>query len=424
VYPSIRSPEPSGEQPALRPRSFLGIGRNVLAIGMTSLVTDVSSEMVNAVIPLYLVFQLHMSPLAFGVFNGAFLGIAGVVRITSGVVSDRRRDYKVVAGAGYAVSAAAKVGLLAAGTAAVPASAAVFADRAGKGLRTSPRDALISLSAPAHRLAEAFGVHRALDTTGALLGPLVAYLILDRRPRDYEAVFVISLLVAIVGLGVWVCFVQNRAPAADDDGARLTRARAMRLLRDPGFRRLVIVGGLLGVATIGDAFVYLVLQRRSDFSTAYFPLLYVGTASTYLLFAVPLGRLADRVGRARVFLGGYVVLAVVYLLLLPATVGPAVVLLALALNGVFYAATDGILMAMASTATPSGLRTTGIAVLTTVSALTAFVASTLFGAWWDAHGPTPAVQLFVTMLAVAGIASAFLLRPRRVHDATPDALVP
>jgi MFS family permease len=395
VYPSLRTPDPSGERPELRPRSFLGIGHNVIAIGMTSLVTDVSSEMVNAVIPIYLVFQLHLSPLAFGFYNGAFLGIAGIVRIAGGLVSDRRRDYKAVGGVGYAVSAGSKVALIAAGSATIPAASAIFVDRAGKGLRTAPRDALISLSAPAHRLAEAFGVHRALDTTGALVGPLVAYIVLAGRPHDYRTVFVLSFLIAVVGIGVWVCFVQNRAPVADHPGAaRAPRGRTASLLREAGFRRLVLAGGILGLATVGDAFVYLTLQHRSDFSSSYFPLLYVGTASTYLLLAIPCGRLADRVGPARVFLAGYAVLAAVYLLLLVPDTGPLVVLGALALNGVFYAATDGILMAMASHVIPSELRTTGIALLTTVTALAAFV----------------------VLLAVAGLGSAVLLRKLPVDD--------
>jgi len=181
----------------------------------------------------------------------------------------------------------------------------------------------------------------------------------------------------------------------------------------------VLAGGILGLATVGDAFVYLTLQHRSDFDASYFPLLYVGTATTYLLFAVPLGRLADRVGATRVFLGGYAVLAAVYLLLLVPDTGPAAVLGALALNGVFYAATDGILMAMASHVIPGPLRTTGIALLTTVTALAAFVASSTFGAWWDAHGPVAAVELFVVLLALAGIGSAVLLRKVRVDDRAP-----
>lgn len=399
------------------------VGHNVVAIGMTSLVTDVSSEMVNAIIPLYLVFHLRMSPLAFGVFNGVFQGVAGIMRITGGVISDRRRRYKEVAGAGYGLSALCKLGLLAVGQATVPATTVLIVDRVGKGIRTSPRDALISLSAPVHRLAEAFGVHRALDTVGALLGPVVAYFILDARPDDYDAVFVLSFLIGVLGIGVLVCFVRNRIPDSTTMRDRIhpSLGNATRLFADAGFRRLVIAGGLLAVATIGDAFVYLTFQRQSDFTTKYFPLLYVGTALVYLLLAVPFGRLADRVGRSRVFLGGYLALGGTYLLLLIPSPGAMALVGVLGLLGVFYAATDGILMAMAATVIPDELRTSGIAILTTVTAIAGFAASVLFGAWWTWHGPAASVELFFGLLVIAFIAGGLLLQSSVPTAAAPTA---
>ncbi|HEY7437834.1 MAG TPA: MFS transporter [Acidimicrobiia bacterium] len=415
MYPSIRTPDvPRSEDRGERPdrRGWWHVGPNVIALGMTSLVTDISSEMVNSIIPLYLVFQLRMSPLAFGVFNGVYEGVAGVMRIAGGLISDRRKRYKEVAGVGYGVSAGAKLGLLVVGQAAVPATTVLVLDRIGKGFRTAPRDALISLSAPLHRLAEAFGVHRALDTTGALLGPVAAYFILAAAPTAYDAVFVISFLFAILGIGVLVCFVRNRAPQA---GALRERVQpsaraAFRLLHEPGFRSLFIAAILLSLVTVSDAFIYLTFQERSNLTTKYFPLLYVGTALVYLLLAIPLGRLADRVGRSRVFLTGYLALGGVYILLLMPSPGGTVLIGVLALLGTYYASTDGILAAMASTVVPAELRTSGLAILTTATALATFGASVLFGAWWEWHGPVGSVQLFGVLLGVALIAGWFLFR--------------
>ena len=418
VYPSIRSPEPDRAGPGpegadvVSERGRFRVGSNVIAIGMTSLVTDISSEMVNAILPLYLVFQLRMSPLAFGVFNGLYQGVAGVVRISGGIASDRRHRYKEVAGVGYGISLAAKLGLLAVGQAALPAAGILMIDRIGKGIRTSPRDALISLSAPVHRLAEAFGVHRTLDTTGALLGPVLAYLILTARPDDYDAVFVLSFLIGVVGLGVLVCFVGNRRPDLSTlhDRVRPSLRTAASLLADRAFRRLVVASAVLAAATIGDAFVYLTFQRQSDFTTQYFPLLYVGTAFAYLALAIPFGRIADRVGRSRVFLMGYLALGGAYLMLLVPSPGGAALIAVLGLLGVFYAATDGVLIAMVSVVVPDELRTSGIALLTTVTAVAGFVASVAFGAWWTWHGPVASVQLFLALLAAALIVGWLLLR--------------
>jgi MFS family permease len=390
------------------------VGRNVLFLGLTSLFTDISSEMVNAVLPLYLVFQLGFTPLAFGLFDGAYQGMSAILRIAGGVVADRRRRYKEVAGAGYAVSAACKLGLLAAGGWA-PTTAVLYLDRAAKGIRTAPRDALISMdSAPSH-LARSFGVHRALDTTGAMLGPVLAFVILWLVPRAYDAVFVTSFCVALVGLGVLVFFVRNRTPAAapvlDQPPASLRTAAG--LLRIPRFRHLVVVAAVLGLMTVSDAFVYLTFQRSTGWSASAFPLLFVGTALAYLALAVPVGRLADRRGRAPVFLGGYLLLAGAYVVLRGAGPGLPTLVLLLGLLGAYYAATDGVLMAMASAVVPDDLRTSGLALLTTVTASARLVASLLFGLLWTWRGMDGALTFFLSGLLVAiPLAGALLVRSR------------
>ena len=165
------------------------VSANVVALGMVSLVTDVSSEMVTAVLPLYLVLGLGLNPLQFGLLDGLYAGATALVRVLGGHLADRWRRLKAVAGFGYGLSAVCKLGLVAAGSSVAAIGVVLAADRTGKGLRTGPRDALISLSSEPGTLGRSFGVHRALDTVGAFLGPLVAMAVGSTRFR--------------VGMGPW-----------------------------------------------------------------------------------------------------------------------------------------------------------------------------------------------------------------------------
>jgi MFS family permease len=384
------------------------IGRNVVFLGLTSMFTDISSEMVNAVIALYLTFALRFTPLQYGLFDGANQGVTALLRLAGGLSADRRHRYKEVAGAGYAVSSASRLGLIASMGAGVPTTGFLLVDRAGKGIRTAPRDALISLSTPSSRLGEAFGIHRALDTTGALLGPILAFVLLGFLPRAYDAVFVTSFFISLIGLAILFLFVQNQTSPLHETPLRphpsSTRAvdlrKALGLLRMPPFRAVATVAAISGLVTVSDAFVYLVLQRRFGLATRTFPFLFVGTALVYLLLAVPFGRVADRLSRGRVFLFGHVLLAGAYAVLcLPAPEWIAVVGL-LALLGAYYAATDGVLMALVSAVVPADLRTSGLALVTTMTVGARFAAALGFGLLWSEWGPGWALAMFLGGIAV------------------------
>ncbi|MFI6318082.1 MFS transporter [Nonomuraea sp. NPDC050556] len=361
------------------PRLTAAVPANVLALGVVSLVTDISSEMVTAVLPFYLVLVLGLSPLAFGLVDGLYFGVTALVRLAAGHAADRWQRRKLVAGIGYGLSAVCKLGLLAAGSSVGLLGAAVAVDRTGKGLRTAPRDALISLSAAPGALGQAFGVHRAMDTVGAFLGPLAAFAVLGLT-GGYDVVFVVSFAVAVLGVLMLVLYVKDRrepVPAG--------KVISFGLLRDAAFRKVCLLAGALGLVTVSDAFVYLLLQKSAGLAPEYFPLLPLGTAAVYLVLAVPLGKLADKVGRIPVFLGGHVALVAVYGLL----VGSGPVLAVLALFGVFYAATDGVLMAAAGPLLPASLKTSGLALLQTGQAVARMISSILYGAAWTAFGPTP-----------------------------------
>ncbi|MEV6976993.1 MFS transporter [Kitasatospora sp. NPDC093806] len=383
-----------------------------MALGAVSLVTDVSSEMVTAVLPLYLVLGLGLSPLQFGFLDGLFNGATALVRLLGGTLADRGGGrHRTVAGAGYLLSALSRLGLLLAGGAAGGIAAALAADRLGKGVRTAPRDALISLSAPPGELGRAFGVHRAMDTTGALLGPLVAFAVLWATVDAYDAVFVVSFAIGLLGVLVLVLFVPAGVPAGVPADVRspigpkpIGQRKRRKVLGDPAFRRVVTAAALLGAATIGDSFLYLLLQRGLDLQPLYFPLLPLGAAAGYLLLAVPLGRIADRIGRRTPFLCGHGALLAAYLTLLAPPQWPTAALVLLLL-AVFYASTDGVLMALAGPALPVDGRASGLAVLQTGQALARLVGAAGFGAAWTWWGSRPALALAALALAAALLAA-------------------
>jgi len=397
-----------------RGRTGPRVSRTVLLLGLTSLFTDISSEMVATVLPLYLVYVGQFSPAAFGLIDGIQRGAASLAGLAGGFAGDRLRRPKQVAATGYALSAIVKLGLATAATGLSAIGSLVLLDRIGKGIRTAPRDALISISTPDDELGAAFGVHRALDTVGAFLGPLLAFAILAVAANAFTAVFVVSFCVAVIGVGIIVLLVpqpQDRA-RAEAPGAspsaqpaqvpeRLSLRVALVVVGVPRFRALLIAAGALALATASDAFIFLVLQERLQLSLGLFPLLFVGMTSVYMLLAAPVGRMADRVGRGRVLLGGYGLLLGVYCALLAPIGGPLLVALALILLGAHYAATDGVLAAFGSAIVPEHVRGSGLALLNTMTGLMKLLASIAFGAFWTLTSTNTAITVFAVALILA-----------------------
>lgn len=390
------------------------VAGTVVLLGVVSMLTDVSSEAVAAVLPLYLTAVVGLSPLAYGFIDALYQGVSAVVRIAGGWAADRGDHPKWIAVLGYGLSAVSRLALLpAAGLASI--TAVVAADRLGKGLRTAPRDSLISASTEPELLGRAFGVHRALDTAGALVGPLLAFLLLWLLPGSYSSVFVVSFVFAVLGLAVLLLLVPDLRPRRElrlagsgDQQAAPPVAWSWKLLADRRLARLLVVAGALGVLTIGDGFLYLALQRRDNLATEFFPLLFVGTSVAYLALAVPMGRLADRYGRARVFVLGHVALLGAYVAAAGPFVGAPATIACLLLLGTYYAATDGILAAIAGRLVDPAARTTGIAAAQTVVSMARAVSSLVFGLLWVTVGRGNALWvvaggLVVVLPLVAGV---------------------
>jgi MFS family permease len=195
------------------------------------------------------------------------------------------------------------------------------------------------------------------------------------------------------------------------------------MIASPAILRLLTASPILGLVTIGDGFIYLILQRREELGFAWFPLLSVGTMVVYMLLAVPLGALGDRIGLRTVLIGGYLALGLVYLLLVSPLHGVVSLVLVVILYGTFYAATNGVLIALAGPVIPEHLRTTGIALVQTGQALAYLVSSVAFGIAWTQWGPWVACQVSAGAVVVAIAASLVLLRRTSLspdNDETPD----
>lgn len=265
-----------------------------------------------------------------------------------------------------------------------------------------------------------------LDTIGAALGPLIAFGLLWLVPGDFQLVLVVSLAFALLGvalLGLLAPDVRTRVRRDVRAGLRGESTPASprlgwRDIADPRLRRLLVLAGLLGLLSVGDGFVYLALLDHGGFAATWFPLMYVGTNLAYLCLAIPMGRLADRFGRAKLLLLGHLALAGAYVCaVLPSTAAAATVG-TLVLLGTFYAATDGVIAALASRLVPERARTSGIAAAQTVVALARMGASAGFGLLWLLLGPATAMVAVAFCLAVLVV---LLARPALRLDAVRPA---
>jgi MFS family permease len=398
---------------------------NVKMLGTVSLLTDVSSEMFVAIAGYYLQFVLHQSSSVVGFLDGLYVGIPALLAIPAAYLADRWQRRKALAGFGYGLSAVTKLGFPIVGPSVGGLGGLMSADRLGKGLRSAPRDALISLSTEPEHQARSFGVHRMMDTVGAFLGPLLAALMLALTLRlggerkAFDAVFIVSFCVAGAGLAVfWLYVTDHREPALAP--RQVSVGAVARLVHEPWFLRTAIAVALLGVATVSDTFVYLTIAHAVHLNAWQYALLATGTTGAYLLLAVPMGNLADRVGRWKVFVAGHLALVAAYLLL-ASSAKNWLLLGGLVLPGFAYAATDGVLMAYCGPKIPRRLRSTGMAVMVGIAGFAGFGSSVVFGAAWSHHGPRTVMLWYAVAMAVAVTLATLLVSPWRADTDAPLA---
>ena len=392
---------------------FAGIHRNVVALGFTSLFTDVSTEMLVPILPLFITVTLHASATSLGLIEGLAECGSSLLRTTSGWLSDRMGSRKPLVVAGYGLSGAAKAAI---GFAyAWPAVMALrCVDRLGKGLRTPPRDALIADSTAAADRGRAFGLHRAMDTTGAAIGPLLGWWLLARwhalGAEAYRRVFFVSAIPAALSVLVLLLFV--RSGRSEPPAARTLRAQAGAL--GPAFGRFLLVDAVFQLGNSSNAFVLLRTQS-AGWSASQVSLIYVGYNLLFAVLAMPFGALSDRAGRRPLLFAGYALYALTYGVL-AAWATRAGVVAGFLLLAVHTALLDGQAKSMIADLVPGDLRATAYGAHATVVGLALLPASIAAGALWDHVNHAAPFVLGAALALLAAALLAILLPPHRERE--------
>lgn len=359
---------------------ILGLPKNVFVLGLTSLFNDFSSEMVFAAFPAFFTAVLKAGAQSLGVVDGIAEAASNFFKIYSGHISDRFQNRKPLVIFGYVLSVVTRPFYAFAGT--VEAVLGLrFLDRVGKGFRDAPRDAIISLSVPKEELGRSFGYHRAMDTTGAILGPLVAYLILLRFPLRFNAVFLTAFVVGIIALFTLI-FISDIAISGAKERPRLSAAWSALSGRFKVFLFAIFV---LSIGSLPIA-VMLLKTESLGLVIADIPLFYMVYNISYAAFSTSAGRMSDRVGARRVLIVGYLILLVSYALLNIASSVWMLVIGFFAL-GLFPALTDGVQRSLAAQLSTEELRGGALGLLNAANGFGALAAG-IGGGWlWQAYGP-------------------------------------
>jgi MFS family permease len=340
--------------------------------------------MIHALLPLYLVVGLGASALVVGVIEGVAEATALIVRIFSGALSDRLGHRKWLAAAGYGLAAFTKPVFPLAPSAGW-LFAARFIDRIGKGIRGSPRDALIADVTPPDLRGASFGLRQSLDTIGAFIGPLVAIGLMLLTADNFTLVFWFAVIPAFLSFAVIVFGVREPERPADQPPVRspLSRAEIARL--GHAFWIVVALAGLFTLARFSEAFLLLRAQSVG-MALAFVPVILVAMNIVYALSAWPAGALSDRVGRFGLLTGGFAILIIADLVLAFAP-NVAAVVLGAALWGLHMGLTQGILASLVADTAPPDLRGTAFGMFNLAAGIATVAASVIAGALWDAVGP-------------------------------------
>ncbi|UCE31599.1 MAG: MFS transporter [Burkholderiales bacterium] len=414
--------DPQSADPRAKPPHATDAGRSgrrlppsVWALGLTSLFMDVSSELVHALLPLYLATVLGASMLAIGIIEGIAEATAQLTKPVSGWLSDRLRRRKPLAVAGYGLAAIVKP-VFPLATSVGWVFAARFVDRIGKGIRGAPRDALIADLVPAGQRGAAYGLRQSLDSVGAFVGPLAAIGLMVAMADDIRAALWFAVAPALVALAVLVFGVREPAPRVESSAPRapvgLAELRAL-----PGRLWLVVgLGAVLTLARFSEAFLIL---RAVDvgLALAWAPAVMVVMNLVYAALSYPAGLVADRIGTRMLLLAGVAALVGADLVLawLPTVAGAFA---GTALWGMHMALTQGLLAKLVADAAPERLRGSAFGLFNLATGVALLAASVVAGALWQAVGPSATFVAGAAFAAVAGL--GMLLGPLRPRHGEPS----
>lgn len=371
--------------------------RNVKVLGFVSLLMDLSSEIYHALLPAFVTIFLGLPATALGAIDGIAEATANFAKLASGRLSDRNRKRKPLILLGYGLAAISKP-LFPLSASAPALMAARFADRIGKGIRGSPRDAMIADETPPEIRGRAFGLRQSLDTVGALIAPVAAIAMMAAFAGNIRTVYWLAVIPAgLAFLLAWLALKEPKAHLAGNGAAPMLKG-----IRDidPETRRLLAVGFMFGLARFSEGFLIL-KGLEVGLSAGWSPFTLVIFNLAYALLAYPAGALSDRADSRTILIAGISVLVAGNLVLAGSGAIPGLIL-GTALWGAHMALTQGIFARMIADSAPEGLRATSFGAFWFVSGIAALAASLGAGLIWDRYGSA------ATFTSSAGVAAAAL----------------
>jgi MFS family permease len=378
-------------------KSKFGISKNVFVLGLVSFFNDVASEMIYPIVPIFLTSVLGAPVAAVGLIEGFAESTASILKVVSGWLSDKFQKRKPFAVAGYSFSAISKILLSLAFTCPFVLFAR-FIDRFGKGTRTSARDALIAESSENSVRGRSFGFHRAFDTLGAVVGPMIALLAIHFLNNNFRLIFFLAFIPAFIGILLLLFFVKERKKKADSSPTFHFNWRNL----NPSFKIFLLISFIFAFGNSSDAFLILRAQNLG-LSLILVVLAYVLFNFTYAIFSIPAGIISDKIGPKKVLLTGFLLFSAVYLFF--GLVHSSFFLwLLFPVYGMYMALTEGVGKAYICNLVPREKTGTAFGVYQTTIGLCTFFASLIAGLLWTYIGVS-APFIFGSILAVI---SAFL----------------
>ncbi len=370
------------------------LAKNILSLGLVSLFTDLSTEMAYPIIPIFLKEVLKVQPLFIGLIEAIAESTASILKTLSGYVSDRLKKRKLFVFIGYSLSAVVKP-LLAIATQGWHVLVVRFSDRVGKGIRTAPRDALIADSAKDKYYGRTYGFHRALDTLGALLGPLSAFVILALSGNNYRLLFGLAIVPGLIAITIVRLGVREIVPEAK----RLLKFSFKKI--DNRLKVFLIIMAIFTLGNSSDAFL-LLRARNIGVSTTMIPLLWLAFNASYFLWSFPAGILSDRIGRRKTIFLGFVIFSICYTAF-SFNHSSLIIWFIFIIYGLYYGFTEGNLRAYVADLTTSEIRATAFGIYHTVVGITLLPANLLMGFLWQKFGFQTALLLGASLSMVSGI---------------------
>lgn len=363
-------------------KKFFGFSKNVFFTGLVSFFMDVSSEMIYPLVPLFLANILGVNKSMIGLIEGIAESTASILKVFSGWLSDRIGQRKNLMLAGYTISTLSRPIIALAG-AWQQVLASRFVDRLGKGVRTAPRDAIIADCTETTHLARAFSFHRSMDTMGAVVGPAIALLLLQIHNNNYKMVFWYSMIPGCIAVFIIVAFIKEKKRSA---GATAQRPKLTLKDFDWKVKFFILIATVFALGNSSDAFLIL-RAEQVGIPTVVIPAVYLMFNLVYSLSSIPAGIVADKFGKKRVILLGFLLFAFLYYGFAVAKSSSAIWIL-FALYGIFMALTEGIQKAFLATIIPPDFKATAFGVYATAVGIATLPASLIGGMLWDKISPS------------------------------------